>query len=139
MLLRSGRHDDAEAALIESQEVARSTSQHAYDAETLRLWGELCVRRDDVNRAHDFFRRAMDDAEGRDARWLNFRAAQGLSQLLLNQDRSSEVLRPALSSVAVNSSCVEVMVATELVSLLENRSSDAGVVLLQDEAFEPVN
>jgi hypothetical protein len=59
---------------------------------------------------------------------LNFRAALGLSQLLLNQDRSSEVLRPALSSVAVNSSCVEVMVATELVSLLENRSSDAGAV-----------
>ena len=48
-----------------------------------------------------------------------------MSQLLLNQDRSSEalaVLRPALFRVAANTTCAEVMVATELVTLLQNQA-----------------
>jgi predicted ATPase len=125
MLRRTGRLEAAQAALEESGEVARATSQHAYDAETLRLWGELHVTRGDPAAAHDCFVRAIADAESRGAQWLKFRAALARSQLLLDQDRLSEaleVLRPGLSAIAGNISCVEVLVATELVGLLENRA-----------------
>jgi predicted ATPase len=89
-LLRAGRLDAAEAALVESRAVAEATSQHAYDAEHRRLLAVVHTARGDVDRAAIHYEESLSIARSQNARWFELRAARGYASLLIEAQRPDE-------------------------------------------------
>jgi tetratricopeptide (TPR) repeat protein len=79
--LRAGRLDDAAATLALARAIVES-GQHAFEADVVRLEGELARARGDVDAAERAFRRASEVAAAQGARSYELRAQASLESLL---------------------------------------------------------
>jgi DNA-binding SARP family transcriptional activator/predicted ATPase len=98
--LKTGQPHDGLRVVGEALERARTTGERVWEAELLRLEGELwlAARPDDVTRAADCFRRAIEVARGQAARSWELRATLSLARLLAAAGRHDEA-RHALAGV----------------------------------------
>jgi predicted ATPase len=95
-LARTGRTDDALAALDEAGRVAAGNGERLAEAEMLRLRGELLAGRA-ATVAEAAVRAAVASARSQQARSLELRAAVGLVRLLAGLGRAHEA-RPTLAA-----------------------------------------
>lgn len=89
--LACGRVDQAGRALDDATTLALDGPEPWWDAEILRLRGELmCVENGDEKGAEDCFRRAIETAEKKEAKSLELRAATSLAGLLRDRGEIDE-------------------------------------------------
>jgi len=90
--MEMGHLDDALSALTEALAVADEHENRQYQAEILRLKGEVLLRRDDSNgaEAQQCFERAIEIARRQSAKSWELRATTSLARLLQKQDRRDE-------------------------------------------------
>jgi predicted ATPase/DNA-binding SARP family transcriptional activator len=88
--LRAGTAEAGLAAVGEALDVAARERAHYYDAELLRLRGELLFATGRPAEAEDWIGRALKVAREQDARSLELRAALALARVLAAQDRAAE-------------------------------------------------
>jgi class 3 adenylate cyclase/tetratricopeptide (TPR) repeat protein len=80
--MASGQLDEACGAIDTGLTIAVQTGQPFFDAELLRLQGEIQVRRGDSHQiAAECFERALDIARGQEAKSFELRAATSLARL----------------------------------------------------------
>jgi adenylate cyclase len=92
----SDRQADALSAAESGLEVSAQGKQPFWDAELLRLKGELLLSNDEAE-AETLFRRALELARGQEAKTLELRAATSLARLWQRQGKPAEardLLRP---------------------------------------------
>ena len=89
-LVREGDPEAALAALRQGLETADATGQHAWDAELHRVTATMRLAENRLDDSEASFRQAIRIAQLQGAKWLELRAAMGLSQLLGEQGRRSE-------------------------------------------------
>jgi class 3 adenylate cyclase/tetratricopeptide (TPR) repeat protein len=70
--------------------LANETGEHAWDAELLRVKGEIALKRGENDDAARDFRSAIEMAQAQEAKSWELRAATCLARLLIQQDRSEE-------------------------------------------------
>lgn len=90
--LRAGQISEGMAAVREAQAMSEVQLDVFYEAEILRLEGELLRASGDAGAAESAFRKALDVARGQRARSFELRAAAGLARLLAEQGRAEEAL-----------------------------------------------
>ncbi len=102
---RIGRLDDAHHELLQAFDALERHGERYFEAELLRLKGDLLLRRDgtgdpppDHPDAERCFRSAVDIARRQQARSLELRAAVSLSRLLRGRERDAEA-RDGLAAV----------------------------------------
>jgi predicted negative regulator of RcsB-dependent stress response len=78
---RAGRADEAMLTLDEALAVAAANGERWYEAETLRLRGELLLEVSDERSAEQALRQALELARAQEARALERRAALSLARL----------------------------------------------------------
>jgi DNA-binding SARP family transcriptional activator/predicted ATPase len=90
--LTNGRPEEGLRAIHEARERAQATGEHVWDAEILRLEGELrlATAADHVPDAIECFRLAIQTAQGQAARSWELRAGLSLARLLKAQGRRRE-------------------------------------------------
>jgi len=90
---RGGKIEEGLAAISEGVEAAEKHGDHLYDAELLRLRGELLLKQDVGNapKAEACFCAAIEIAGRQAAKALELRAALSLTRLRLRQGRGNEV------------------------------------------------
>ena len=91
----AGQPEDALRLVRQARDTAQATGEHMWDAEVLRLEGELrlATSSDDVASALDCFRTATDIARRQAARSWELRAASSLARLLSAQEQRDEARR----------------------------------------------
>ena len=92
----TGREADALGVVEAALATSARLKQPYFDAELLRLKGELLLSNDETQ-AESLFRRALEVAQGQEARSLELRAATTLARLWQCQgkkDEARELLRP---------------------------------------------
>jgi class 3 adenylate cyclase/predicted ATPase len=89
---RAGRRDDALVALELSVSSAQEKGQHFYDAERLRLQAGILLDNDGGagDEAETLLRRALEIAQGQEAKSLELRAATSLARLWQRRGRCDE-------------------------------------------------
>ena len=102
-LLRARRLDEAQAALNESQNVAESTGQHAYDAEHRRLQAEVLLAQGDHEGTERTYLDSLAIARSQGATWYVLRSSRGYASFLLGVGRTKE----AREALAICDSIVE--------------------------------
>jgi tetratricopeptide (TPR) repeat protein len=100
--LRQKRIDEGLGSLAEAQELVDSQGEHCWQAELLRLKGELLLEQSEqsVSAAEQCFSEAMRIAQDQHARMLELRAATSLARLLRKLhkvDEAERVLNAACS------------------------------------------
>jgi predicted ATPase len=101
--LAAGYHGDALATLTEGQEAAAVTEERYYAPELERLMGVVLTRQGELDKAEQWFRRALRTAERLGAKALELRAATSLARLWREQSRQAEareVLAPVYGALA---------------------------------------
>ncbi len=93
-LLTSGRLAEGLAVTREALALSETQLDVFFDAEVLRLQGELLRASGDAGAAEAAFRKALAVAREQGARAFELRAATGLGRLLAEQGRESEALPP---------------------------------------------
>jgi tetratricopeptide (TPR) repeat protein len=96
--LATGRLDEGLAAVREVLARSDTKLDIFFDAELLRLEGELLRASGDARAAEISFQKALGMARGQEARAFELRAATSLGRLLAEQGRASEAL-PGLAAV----------------------------------------
>jgi len=98
--LKVGQPHEGLRAIDEALERARATGERVWEAELVRLQGELRLAADpnDVDEATECFRRAIDIARGQAARSWELRAGLSLARRLAAKGRGAEA-RGALAGV----------------------------------------
>ncbi|MGH7302593.1 MAG: AAA family ATPase, partial [Candidatus Rokuibacteriota bacterium] len=93
--LKTGRPQEGLRAIGEALERARSTGERVWEAELVRLQGELRLAASphDVAEVLDCFRRAIEIARRQAARAWELRAASSLARLLVADGRRDEARR----------------------------------------------
>jgi predicted ATPase len=88
----TGRFDDGLSALTQALEAADEHENRTYEAETLRLKGELLLKQDASNiiEAQNCFERAIEIARKQSAKSWELRATTSLARLLAKQGRRDE-------------------------------------------------
>ena len=81
----AGRKDDAMAAIERAEETSRSTNEHFWDAEILRMKGILLE-----DAGEESLRRAIDISRQQSARTFELRATASLARLLQGRGRAEE-------------------------------------------------
>jgi predicted ATPase len=99
-LLLSGSLAEGLAAAREALTFSETQLDVYYDAEVLRLRGELLRASGDAAEAEASFRQALDVARAQAARTFELRAAAGLGRLLAEQGRAGEALPPLAAAYA---------------------------------------
>ena len=96
--LRAGRYVEAAAAADEGLDIATRTGDHYWDAELVRLQGEIVVgSHGPAIEAERHFLAALSDARAHDAKSFELRAATSLARLWQAQGRrldAEQLLRP---------------------------------------------
>jgi tetratricopeptide (TPR) repeat protein len=96
--LATGRIDEGLAIIREAQAASEIQLDTFFDAEILRLEGELLRASGEAGAAEASFLRSLALARGQGARAFELRAATSLGRLLADQDRAGEA-RPPLAAV----------------------------------------
>ena len=98
--LYSGQVEQAAKFLEQSEDFIGETGERFYQAETLRVKGEIVLLQDPANseQAGDYFCQAMQVAHDQEAKTIELRAATSLARLRRNQGRRAEARR-VLASV----------------------------------------
>src|SRR6266508_1543075 len=93
--LKLGQLDEGLRVIGEALERARTTGERVWEAELIRLEGELrlAAAPDDVAEALDCFRRAIEIARSQAARSWELRAALSLARLLVAEGQRDEAKR----------------------------------------------
>ena len=92
MQMLGGRADDALAVIERATQKMELQKNHFYEAETVRLRGEILLRqsRDNAAQAEAVFRHAMAVANKQSCRALELRAATSLARLLTDTGHAAE-------------------------------------------------
>jgi len=94
LCLRAGKHAEANAAADDGLSTAARTKDHYWDAELLRLKGEIVISTGGSRvEAEQYFKSALADARMREAKSLELRAAMSLARLIQNDGRVDEAQR----------------------------------------------
>jgi adenylate cyclase len=89
--LTTGRTDEADRLLGETLETVHQTLHRMQYAELYRLKGELQLKTSgNETEAETCFRRAIEIAQGQNAKWWELRATTSLARLLTRQGRRNE-------------------------------------------------
>ena len=91
--LQVGKLDEAESTVDEALQQVCATGERCWEAELLRLKGELLLCYDRARPAAACFHQAIDAARRQQARSWELRAVASLSRLLQGQGRSPEAHR----------------------------------------------
>jgi predicted ATPase len=80
--------------LVEAQEAVAKSGERVWDAEILRLTGEMLLMQDnDESQARRHFQEAIEVARGQSAKSLELRAIMSLSRLLQMQEKREAARR----------------------------------------------
>lgn len=96
--LAAGRLDEGLTVTREALAMSETQLDVNYDAELLRLEGELLRALGDPRAAEASFRKSLETARSQEIRVFELRTANSLSRLLAGQGRESEAL-PILSAI----------------------------------------
>jgi class 3 adenylate cyclase/tetratricopeptide (TPR) repeat protein len=89
--MQAGQLERAWQTIIEAQAMSERTAEHSWDAELLRIAGEIrSAKGADAGEVEALFRRAIETAGLQDAKCLELRAALGLARLLVGQGKKAE-------------------------------------------------
>jgi class 3 adenylate cyclase/predicted ATPase len=88
--LAIGDQSSASAVIAQALILASDTGEHAWDAELLRVKGEIAVKRGANDEAAHAFGSAIEIAQAQEAKSWELRAATSLARLLIQQDRDEE-------------------------------------------------
>jgi predicted ATPase len=91
---KAGRIDEALAVIAEALDVVQEKGERWWEAEILRLRGELLLQRNPAGlaEAQTSFERAIEIGRGQGAKSLELRATMSLARLLAKQGRRDEAL-----------------------------------------------
>lgn len=121
-LAKAGDRQAALAAYREAAQEIRETEQRFWEAELLRLEGELHAANGvDPERAETCFRDAVEAARRQEARLLELRAATSLGALLARSGKRTQAhdaVAPVFSSLAGKSNSVDLEETKALLDLL---------------------
>ncbi|HZT90010.1 MAG TPA: AAA family ATPase [Stellaceae bacterium] len=128
-----GKDDNALAFLQEAEGVTRDTGEGFWQAELLRLKGEILANRGNATDAEACFRRALDVAIEQQAYTLQLRAATSLARLWRRHGRSGDVktlIAPICETylaVGGSADCSDLREATAMLSEQADRRSAVAV------------
>ncbi|MBH0207801.1 MAG: AAA family ATPase [Nitrospira sp.] len=122
--LRKKRIDEGLAALSEAQNLVRVEGERCWQAELLRLEGELLLEQSEpsVSGAEQCFAEAMKVAQEQHATMFELRAAISMARLLKKLNRSDaakSVLQAVCSKITVRASNAELLEAEVILSELD--------------------
>jgi predicted ATPase len=121
LCLRAGKPGEALAAADDGLSTAARTSDHYWDSELLRLKGEIVVRaQGSFADAEAHFKAAMADAQRRDAKSLELRAATSLARLMVSDRRTDDarrVLAPVYEWFTEGLSTGDLLAAKQLLTM----------------------
>jgi len=91
-LLQNGQMEKAAKQIQQAEDFIEETDEHFYQAETLRVKGEMLLLQNPANaeRTEDLFCQAMQLAHEQEAKTLELRAATSLARLRRSQGRLAE-------------------------------------------------
>jgi predicted ATPase len=124
--LAAGRLDEGLAATREALSWSETRLDVFFDAELLRLRGELLRASGDAGAAEATFLRALGLAREQGARAFELRAAASLGRLLGGQDRAGEALPPLTAACQAYTEGLATRDLTEARQLLDQLASQAG-------------
>ena len=88
---RQGNYRQVTALLKEARELMEKNEERWCESEILRRQGELLSRQADIRRSEEAFNQAIQIARNQGARMLELRAALGLGQMWLRQEKYEQV------------------------------------------------
>ncbi len=133
--LLAGQIPEGLATVREAQTMSEVQLDVFYDAEILRLEGELLRASGDAGAAESAFLRALEVARERGAHAFELRAATSLGRLLAEQDREGEALSPLMAACQAfreEFATRDLIDARELLERLTPRKEGEGLVSLPD-------
>jgi class 3 adenylate cyclase/predicted ATPase len=122
-LLMSGRLAEGLATTREALALSETQIDTFYDAELLRLQGELLRASGDAGAAEATFRQALGIAQEQGARAFELRTAASLARLLADQGRAAEALPPLQAAYEAFQEGFATRDLTEARELLDRLSS----------------
>jgi predicted ATPase/transcriptional regulator with XRE-family HTH domain len=90
---KAGQPQEGLDVLAEAMAMVAETAEHFWEAELVRLKGELLLRQDNKAAAEVCYRQAIDVARGQQAKSLELRATVSLSRLWQREGKSAEAFQ----------------------------------------------
>lgn len=121
--MNAGDHTKALDSIAESQSFADQRDERYWEAERLRLRGEISkVGDQDRGQAETYFREAMETARAQKTLSLHLRAAVSLARLLIESERAPEArstLEPVYQSFTEGFDTPDLVAARQLLDSID--------------------